>query len=70
MGRDFGDLMAFLNEDPRVPGSMGGGTGRPAGEPCAAGLSAAPRQSGTVAQGQGEVSTREGLSGRPQRESA
>ena len=42
MGRDFGDLLAFLNEDPRVPGSMGGGTGRLAGEPYAAELLAAP----------------------------
>lgn len=49
-GRDFGDLEAFLNEEPRVPRSMGGGAGRPAGEPFIAWLSATPLQSETVGQ--------------------
>lgn len=61
MGRDFGDLVAFLNEDPKVPGSLGGGTGRLAGS-CAAGLSAAPDSQGQWLRVRSEVSTREGLS--------
>ena len=49
-GRDFGDLEAFLNEEARVPRSMGGGAGRPAGEPFTAWLSATPLPSETVGQ--------------------